>query len=491
MSRFLAIKRDVTAREQVVVGLRESEARAREIFASAPDGVLLLDGESGRVAAVNLAIRQMLGYPETDLLGKLIWEIPAFTDPSAVRASFEELRVSGHAAPHDLSLKTRDGKLLSVECATCTYRSGGRVVMQYHVRDVTAWTLARSALATAHDRLAVRVTELEQRVRETALLNDMAEMLQTCVTLDEAHRVIGQFAPQLFPTEPGLIGVLNADHTEIEPVVTWGEPAGSPAEPGFPVDDCWALRRGQPLTASVTANTVVCRHLRRPTPSAYVCIPLSSQNEAFGLLHLREPAGSPGRLVKLKQQLAVMLARHVELALANLELRETLRHQSIRDSLTGLYNRRYMEESLGREVARAARSRHPLGIIMIDLDHFKAFNDSFGHQAGDALLRELGTLLRTKIRTGDIACRYGGEEFTLIVTEASPEAVRQRAEHLRELVSRLSPCHNGRVLGPVSVSLGVALFPEHGTAAADVLRAADRALYRAKSEGRNRVVVAA
>ena len=183
------------------------------------------------------------------------------------------------------------------------------------------------------------------------------------------------------------------------------------------------------------------------------------------------------------------MAEHVALALSNLKLHETLRSQSIRDPLTGLFNRRFMEESLVREVLRAARNQGPLGVIMIDLDGFKSFNDTFGHDAGDTLLREFGFLLRNNIRAEDIACRYGGEEFTLILPEATLEATLERAEQIREEIKRLKVLHRDQDLGQVTVSLGVAVFPNHGTTGEALLRAADTALYRAKIDGRDRVAV--
>jgi diguanylate cyclase (GGDEF)-like protein len=167
-----------------------------------------------------------------------------------------------------------------------------------------------------------------------------------------------------------------------------------------------------------------------------------------------------------------------------------LREQSVRDPLTELFNRRYMEETLRREVRRAEREDRPLGVIMLDIDHFKRFNDTLGHAAGDGLLRELGHLLPRSVRESDVVCRYGGEEFVLILPDASLEVARQRAEHLRGEVSTLHTIHKGRSLGAVTISLGVAAFPAHGASGEAVLESADAALYRAKGEGRDRVVVA-
>ena len=212
-----------------------------------------------------------------------------------------------------------------------------------------------------------------------------------------------------------------------------------------------------------------------------------AQGKAMGVLYLslQELGGS----IKSKQHLAVTVADHIALALANLKLRETLQNQSIRDPLTGLFNRRYLEESLERELHRCDRAQQSLGIIMLDVDHFKSFNDTFGHSAGDAVLRELGQFLQSHIRKSDIACRYGGEELTLILPEASVEIVLERAQAIREGVKRLAVQHRRQLLGTISLSLGVAMFPEHGVTAEGVLRAADCALYRAKQSGRDQVIV--
>ena len=257
-----------------------------------------------------------------------------------------------------------------------------------------------------------------------------------------------------------------------------------------------------PIARQPTSRTVInytragllCRHLVNPLPAAYLCIPMVAQSEASGVLYLQNKDGPadavPPRLTPAKQQLAQTVADSVALALANLKLRETLRHQSIRDPLTGLFNRRYMEETLERETRRVARAQRPLGIIMLDVDRFKLFNDTFGHDAGDALLRELGNFLRAHIRGEDVACRYGGEEVMLILPEASLAVTRERAEHLRDDIKHLHAQYHDQPLGAVMLSQGVAVFPDHGSTGEAVLKAADAALYRAKREGRDRVVVA-
>jgi diguanylate cyclase (GGDEF)-like protein/PAS domain S-box-containing protein len=175
---------------------------------------------------------------------------------------------------------------------------------------------------------------------------------------------------------------------------------------------------------------------------------------------------------------------------ALLKSQALLREQSVRDHLTGLFNRRYMEETLERELLRASRKHLSLGIIMLDVDEFKHFNDAYGHAAGDVILRELGILLLSQVRGEDIACRYGGDEFILIMPDASREVTHERAELICELAKQFRLQFEGQSLAPVTLSLGVAVFPEHGAMSTGILRAADAALYRAKHDGRGRVVVA-
>jgi len=172
------------------------------------------------------------------------------------------------------------------------------------------------------------------------------------------------------------------------------------------------------------------------------------------------------------------------------ESEASLRELSVRDPLTGLFNRRYMEETLDRELRRAERKALPLGIIMIDLDYFKRFNDTHGHPAGDALLRQLGAFLRAHIRNSDIACRYGGDELILILPEASLEASCDRAEQVRLHLKQAAVYHEGHQLEPVALSLGVAAFPNQGRDRASLIEAADAALYAAKDAGRDRVAAA-
>jgi diguanylate cyclase (GGDEF)-like protein len=180
----------------------------------------------------------------------------------------------------------------------------------------------------------------------------------------------------------------------------------------------------------------------------------------------------------------------ISLALANLAIRETLREQATRDKLTGLYNRHYLNARFEQDLARAHRGESPIGIVLLDIDHFKRFNDTFGHAAGDHVLREVAAVLMSVTRRSDVACRYGGEEFLLLMADASREIAIRRAEELRLAVKGLRLEWQGHPLGELTISAGVAALPADGTEADILVRRADQALYRAKELGRDRVEAA-
>jgi diguanylate cyclase (GGDEF)-like protein len=367
----------------------------------------------------------------------------------------------------------------------------------------TALELARRS----RSELQVLASTLERHVIDIAMLKEMGDLLQACLTSDEAYAVIARMARQLFPAEDGALYILNDARNLVEAVAVWG--AVLPDQPTFMPADCLGLQSGhlklvERETTAAACGTgshplPACHHVQPPKLVAYVCAPLVAQGNAFGVFHLRcgretgqtSPSKVPGQwFTGAKLQLVQTVVDSLVMALGNVKLRETLRQQSIHDEVTGLFNRRYMEEMLERELQRATRAKCPVGIIMLDVDHFKKINDTFGHEAGDIVLREIGECLLTQIREEDIACRFGGEEFTLIMPTASPAVTQQRAEQLREKMKRLTVQFHGQTLGPITVSQGVAAFPGHGASIQTLLRTADTALYRAKLEGRDRVVVA-
>ncbi|MGH9394416.1 MAG: diguanylate cyclase [Terriglobales bacterium] len=335
--------------------------------------------------------------------------------------------------------------------------------------------------------IAAQVDELKERERQLTKLNEMGELLQVSVSAEEAYQIIVCTGAALFSHAAevgGELGVLGpADSVEI--VASWGN-VGCGAE-SFSRHDCWALRRGRahvhrgvPIGADLSASSgMICRH-RHPDTAPGLCVPLMAQGELLGVVCLADCGDIPAGAAKLHKllPLAITFSEHIALALCNLRLREKLREQAIRDPLTGLLNRRYMEETLARELSRAQRSKESLGVLMVDLDAFKLYNDRHGHAAGDRLLAELGRFLNSHTRGGDIACRYGGDEFVLILPSAGLDAVQERARQIRQGLRLLL------AQSPVSASIGAVAYPHHGGTPATLLAAADAAMYAAKNSGR-------
>ena len=282
--------------------------------------------------------------------------------------------------------------------------------------------------------------------------------------------------------------MLRSSRDLVEASITWGR--FDQAETVFRPDDCWALKLSKMHFTARRDSDVGCAHVAAQDVQGYVCVPLNSHGETLGFIHLRAMTEAGRDLLEVKLPLIHTVSEYLGLALGNFRLQQTLRHQSVRDGLTGLFNRRYLEESISREVARVARDGTQLGIIMFDLDHFKRVNDTYGHDMGDAVLRQIGSLLLEHVRDEDIPCRYGGEEFTIILPGADLETSRGRAEELRQLVASMTVQWGGQIIGNLSVSLGVSCYPLHGSSWQEALKAADQALYSAKHTGRKRVVVA-
>lgn len=337
----------------------------------------------------------------------------------------------------------------------------------------------------AEEKLWESEAQNKATVHNLSLIGEMTGLLQACADTDESLDVICQYAERLLPMDSGGLYLFRESSSQVELTGHWG--VDSKSEVVFDSDHCWALRRGELHILDGENHALACRHLHDWADVSSLCVPIVAQGNVLGILHMER---HHGRITPAEVSLANNLATQIALAMASVKLRDTLRNLSVRDPLTGLFNRRYMEESLQREIATAQRKSRSLAIVILDLDYFKKFNDTFGHETGDFLLREVGSLLSRKSRIGDIACRFGGEEFVMIYPEAQPEVAVQLANQIREAIFGLQLQHFGRPLGQISASFGLAFFPVHGNTADELLRAADKALYAAKDAGRNRVEVA-
>ncbi len=341
---------------------------------------------------------------------------------------------------------------------------------------------------TTAQSLARGLEELEIRNQQISLLAELAVGLESPSSMEESMRTIGLFGAQLFRNTSAAVYLFRPSLNVLERSATWGSPQAMPEV--LDPSACWALRRGQPHTVRSKEQDLSCPHSAGLTQDTLpqLCLPLMAHGEILGLVCVQAIQGDSWVADERAQRLARAFSEQISLGLSSLTLRETLRRQSIVDSLTGLYNRRYLDETLRREVFRAKRGEKLLSVIMLDADHFKRLNDTFGHDAGDIALRALGEQLKTGVRAGDLACRYGGEEFALVLADCSKEQALQRARRIAQNVRELRLKYGGTPLHSITISAGVATYPEDGEEAEQLIAAADRALYAAKQMGRDRVL---
>jgi diguanylate cyclase (GGDEF)-like protein/PAS domain S-box-containing protein len=350
-------------------------------------------------------------------------------------------------------------------------------------QDITERKMAELNLQASHSQLSISLETMQDRARQMQIIRNMTDLIQTCLGQDEACRVVEDAANQLFRGLGGSLALKSSHEGCLDTVATWGH--GYEAESLFSYDDCWGMRRGQPHDIEAGNIAVRCRHIIDKENGAYLCLPLSVTGETLGLVTLKRPVLEVDWPLGDWRQLAMTFADSIKMSLSNLKLREALREQAIRDQLTGLYNRRYLENVLPRELNRSVRGQRPISIALLDIDHFKRFNDTYGHKAGDMVLQAVAHSMSELLRNSDLACRYGGEEFVLLFFEMDGETALSRVQQLLERVAEINIEMEGTALPTITFSAGVASCPRHSTQQEQLLALADSAMYAAKEAGRN------
>jgi diguanylate cyclase (GGDEF)-like protein len=293
--------------------------------------------------------------------------------------------------------------------------------------------------------------------------------------------IIGRILPQT----SGGIYITKASRNLEDLLVGWGETWDGPEQ--IAPNECWAMRKGSSHRSNEDDLRMVCQHLESQSFSQSYCIPLIAQGESLGtFVILTQAADWEDGDIKMAQT----LAKQMSITLASLQLREDLHQQAIRDPLTGLFNRRYMMESLFQIIGRAERHKSSAGVLMIDIDDFKRLNDTYGHDLGDIVLKHIASEIKICTRIEDTLSRYGGEEFCLVCPDLDEQGVKDLGQRLCNQVRRLTLDVKDTNLSAFSISVGMAIYPQHGRNGEDLLRAADEALYLAKSQGKNRAVLA-
>jgi diguanylate cyclase (GGDEF)-like protein/PAS domain S-box-containing protein len=475
---------EIVQRELAEDELKEANDYLEKIFDNSADGIGIVD-QRGHFTKWNKAAEEIFGYNAEEVLGESAFNL--YINRNELKRMLAQLRREGFVRNYEIDMKKKDGDIIKCSLSTrILYSNDHKVIGSVTVaRDLTEIKNAIANLQLVNEQLQCLITESDHRNRQMAMIQEMGEILQACQTSEEIYDTIAHFAAKFFPGFSGAFYRLNDSQALFERVTTWGETP--PPELMFGHDECWALRRSRINLVSSPASLLRCRHVSSPSSTGYLCVPMMAQGEALGILYVQQTSATKEDHIEAVGQLASTVAEGIALALANMKLQETLRNHAIRDPLTGLFNRRYMIETFERELARAQRYGVPLGVIMIDLDKFKKFNDTFGHEMGDKLLTTFGDFIKTIVRKDDVACRWGGEEFLLILPGASLNAAGERAEEIRSSAKQLQ-VPNGQPHQPVTISLGIAIYPEHGSTKDELIAAADKAMYRAKRNGRDRVV---
>ncbi|HVB34534.1 MAG TPA: PAS domain S-box protein [Patescibacteria group bacterium] len=484
----LGIARDISERKKSEGKLRESEELFRQLAENIQEVFFVRMPNLGKLIYMSPAYEEIWGRPRAE-----IYEQPdAWRDsiyPEDRERVIQETRKTGQGEKMDFEYRIQrpDGSLRWIRTHTYpVYDKEGRFSRVVGLaRDITERKTREEELREIHEKLNCALDEARNRALVSEKLTELIDLVQCCQTDEQAYKIAEDSLASIFDSCGGALCLTSPSRDTVEAVGLWGMDPGT--ERVFSPGDCWALRRGKIHVVRDASSPVRCAHVHPSVKGGYMCVPLIAQGETLGLLFLQceardgrfEGKSGEARAMGLARQ-AGIVGERVSLALANLKLREILRRQSVRDPLTGLFNRRYMEETLDRELSRAARMNEEVAVAMCDLDRFKEFNDTFGHEAGDLVLREVASILRLKIRQGDIACRFGGEEFILILPEAT-EAIRKEIE-------ALALSYRGRTLGRITISIGLAMYPGDGATSEALVRASDRSLYRAKEEGRDRIV---
>lgn len=357
-------------------------------------------------------------------------------------------------------------------------------------RDIGARIREELKLKSFNEKLETSLHNVEDQAKEMAMVNDMNIRLRSCSTLDETLSITSLYLKKLFPNTAGTLFIMNHSRNFLEGLTGWNSPQTT--ETVFAPEDCWGLRQGKIYLYINKEESIPCKHCGKESDlHSYFCIPLLALNEVVGVLNIQlKHSRSQEDIYNFQKKnftLIQNIAGQIALSISNIKLHESLKVRSNRDVLTNLYNRTYLDETFERDLQRARRKQLSIGTVMMDLDLFKNINDKFGHEAGDIVLKEVARTITNQLRQGDIACRYGGEEFLMILYDTTVEDARKKVEQFRDAISKLE--FRFIDLVTITASFGLAMFPEDGTDAQELIKAADGALYHSKKSGRNKVTV--
>lgn len=346
-----------------------------------------------------------------------------------------------------------------------------------------------AALSKANQSLVATIRELNYKRRASSTLSKMSDNLYKCDDINSTFNVVGEACSDLFSEFSGAILAYDDSKGYLKPVYQWN--SKGVLHGALPVKKCPGMLYREKIKNEKSKKGSFCSHINRYENRSFYCVPVFNMGDNIGMISINAPMDNSEINDRKWQEMEITLSAvtdYFKAAFINLSLKNRLTKESIQDKLTGLYNRRFMEISLKKEVSRAKRTNSFLGVLMFDVDFFKRFNDEYGHESGDKILREIGRWLLNNLRKEDIICRYGGEEFLVILPGIVPENMAVRAESIRKgIKENVKVKYENKVLS-VTVSIGACCLK--GEYLDETLVSiADDALYKAKKLGRNRIEV--
>jgi len=322
---------------------------------------------------------------------------------------------------------------------------------------------------------------------ETKMIARLVNRYQFSLAIEEAYAVTAQSLGTLLSEDSGILYLKDARLDLYHPIATWGKTAEPPKS--ISSQDCWALRRGRRHKVVAGSDDIRCSHMiSPPADSSSLCVPIMTFGEPLGMLHFS--SRQDNQCFPEKQQTVGLIADLLAMAIVNIRLRDRIQDMVERDYLTGLYNRKHAEEHFSRLLKTASHENKSIGLIMMDIDHFGYFTENYGYGTAHAVLRDIGAFLNEYLHSEDLPCKFGGDEFLLILPGNSLEASRKRAEHICDLLKDRAQYEGHRHMRRITLSIGVAAFPDHGTTTGDLIQSVINAVKRAKEAGRDRVAVA-
>lgn len=382
----------------------------------------------------------------------------------------------------------QDNNKIFYELSSYDIQDGHDVRGTVHcMRDISIRIQEQHKLQESHKQQAEGIKKLEIKNEQITLMVEMSDIMLAANSQEELIVIMSKYAQRLLDFAAGYLFMMHPSKNSLEQVGSWGKP--QPQEKLLKPEQCWAIRLGRMHLTSHDRRELLCSHIqlqKKDNVRGCMCLPLMAQNDIYGMLYIEFTDDASIKNTE-KKLLITAFAELTALAMANVRLRENLRYQSIRDPLTGLYNRRYLEDALSRQIHQSSRAQSEFAVIMLDLDHFKKINDTFGHDAGDMVLKEMTDVMKLSLRAGDIVARFGGEEFIIIFHDIDLKQVKMKAEKIKLSISKMNVRYGTQNIGPLTVSMGISMYPQDSREMDSLIEYADKGLYHAKETGRNRI----